>query len=210
MQTKSTKTLTRTLVATGLAASVAASALVGAALAQDKQRPDGRDGRDGRGGGMFSRLDTNNDGAITEDEFLSRSGGIVTRFDANKDGTVSKEEIEAAVAERVRRRVERMMAPFDANEDGSVSQEEFDSYRKKRFALLDRNNDGKVEQKEARVMMRMMGGHRGHHGWRGHYGYHGKGKGGHHRGRWSRDGGTPPAQLDNGRGDAETDADTGN
>ena len=189
MTAKTTKTFTRTLILSGAAVAVAASAFAGVAVAQGRMMQPGAngpaDGPDGRPGGprmgMFQMMDTNKDGKVTREEFLDRAGPFFARFDVNKDGTVTKEEIVQVMTKRMEERAARMTAPFDANGDGTVTKEEFDAFRAKRFALLDRNDDGEVDAEELRIMAPMMGqggGWRGHHrGW-GHHKGHGWGKGG--------------------------------
>ncbi|PTW57626.1 Ca2+-binding EF-hand superfamily protein [Breoghania corrubedonensis] len=229
MTAKSKKTLTRALILSGAGIAVAASAFAGVAVAQGRMQPGANGpagGPDGRPGGprmgMFQMMDTNKDGKVTKDEFLGQAGPFFARFDTNKDGTVTRDEIVQAMTKRMEERVARMSAPFDANGDGNVTKEEFDTFRAKRFALLDRNNDGEVDAEEVGVMMPMMG--RGHGGWGGHHRGWGKGGpcqagirggmmpngmgyGGMGRGMpgWGmQDDDTPssaPADLDNGRSD---------
>ena len=111
-----------------------------------------------------------------------------------------------------------MIAPFDGDGDGKVSKAELEDFTTKLFALLDRNNDGQIDAKEANLLMpwvKSMNGDRGHHRhMRGHHRHHGNWQ----HGKWHRGGkmmqgnrgmsgqgngaaGTPPAVLDNGRDD---------
>lgn len=222
MTTKSNKTLTRAFVLTGTAVAVAASAFAGVALAQGKG--PGPKGASGPRAGMFQMMDTNKDGKVTKDEFLGRASPFFERFDANGDGSVTKDEVTAVFMKRMQARAVNRTARFDANGDGTVTKDEFDTYRGKRFALMDRNNDGEIDVEEMRVMMPMMANGRGG-GWRGHRG-RGWGRGWHHNrpcggwmrsgmgpgmrggmgGGWMMQGGNMPgAPLDNGRGDQDAD-----
>lgn len=148
----------------------------GPAAERSEGQEDGRTDENGRRGrhGMFSRLDADNDGAITLEEFSGHRNRMLERFDTDKDGSVSKEEIEAVIRARVEAQVARMTAPFDLNDDGTISKDELDTLRRKHFALLDRNDDGKVEEDEARMMMRMMGMMGGRHGMGWHHGMGGR------------------------------------
>ncbi|WP_321341738.1 EF-hand domain-containing protein [Breoghania sp.] len=192
MTTNKTKTIKRSLILTAAAASVAASTFAGIALAQGDAAP-GPQAKMPPRGGMVAMFDTDKDGKISKDEFLARDVRFFDRFDTDKDGVVTKEEIGGVFAKRMEKRAERMIAPFDAAGDGQVSREEFDGYRMKRFALLDRNDDGTVDYEEMRVMGRMTGrmgpmdGHpnmrRGYHGkrhggWRGQMRHHADWRGG--------------------------------
>ena len=46
-------------------------------------------------GDMLQRMDKNNDGAVTKDEFVANTEERFTQMDENKDGKVTKEEVEA-------------------------------------------------------------------------------------------------------------------
>lgn len=69
------------------------------------RRPEGGEGRRGPGGDggrgmgmlgdMLQRMDKDNDGTLTKEEFLSSSEERFAQMDENKDGKVTKEEIEA-------------------------------------------------------------------------------------------------------------------
>lgn len=180
------KTVSVVLIGAGAVALVAG----GVAFAQGKM---GHGFGDGYGPGrgmmmerMFSRLDQDNDGAVSVDEALRMPGTRFADVDTNKDGFVEKAEVEAAIRKRFEERAERMIKRFDVDGDGKVSKEEAEKPFRKRFAVFDKNDDGKVTKDEARDAMPMMGG-RGE-GWgRGHgWGHHG---GGHHG--WGRDGWGP-------------------
>jgi hypothetical protein len=56
-----------------------------------------RRGMRGHGGGMkmMKMADTNNDGAVSQDEFAAAAANRFARIDANNDGKISKEERQA-------------------------------------------------------------------------------------------------------------------
>lgn len=79
------------------------------AALRDAQADDGEDrrgrwGRRGRGGDD-ARMDANDDGRVTRDEFMARGAPGFERLDANSDGAITPDELDAAV-ERGRERRE--------------------------------------------------------------------------------------------------------
>jgi Ca2+-binding EF-hand superfamily protein len=118
------------------------------------------------------KADADKSGGITFDEFSAAMKGRFEAADTNHDGKVTVEELAAQLEkEHYERMAKRMIARFDTKGDGVLTLDEVEGRQKKLFALLDKNDDGKLEKRE----MRGMGAwhHRG--GWRGH---HGGGQGG--------------------------------
>lgn len=75
-----------------------------ASAAQERgkgKRPDGAGGGGERG---MDRMDTNNDGKISRDEFTNGPMPMFDRLDANKNGTIEATEIESARAMMARRK----------------------------------------------------------------------------------------------------------
>ncbi|MBO0720582.1 MAG: EF-hand domain-containing protein, partial [Blastocatellia bacterium] len=94
--------------------------LTGICLAQDtgaQQDTGARRGRSqhGRGGAMM-RMDTNNDGKISREEWKGKPEEF-DKIDKNGDGFITKEEL----AESRRNRFEEM----DTNNDGKISRDEW-------------------------------------------------------------------------------------
>lgn len=124
-----------------------------------------------RGGKRFDRLDTDQNGEISQAEVAAadtrrqewrekRASRRAERFaaaDADGNGAVSREEMQAF---RSARRAERSA---DKNGDGVVDRSEYLAQAEKRFDRQDKNGDGVLSEDEKRR------GHgknhrRGHHG----------------------------------------------
>lgn len=106
----------KTLMLGGLAALTLAAA-GGVALAQ--QAPAGAPQR-------HARADANNDGRISQAEFVQQRVQRLTAIDANHDGTVSVEERQAAMQARRTERSTARFAAMDADSNGAISRSEFD------------------------------------------------------------------------------------
>lgn len=103
-------------------------------------------------------MDTNNDGAITEDEFVKYRMRFFESLDTNKDGSLSREEFlkladppyvdandkELPPIEQRRRFLNDQFTSLDADQDSKVTRAEAEKAFKANFAELDRNHDGKI------------------------------------------------------------------
>jgi Ca2+-binding EF-hand superfamily protein len=127
----------------------------GAAFAAgpETDAPDGPGGPDGQGGPRtmmrFERMDVDDSGDVTFEEFTAMFKSRIGDADANKDGKMTVEEI-ATQIERMRaeRMARRLIERFDIDGDGALTAAEVESRQKKMFALMDRNDDGKIEKDE--------------------------------------------------------------
>ena len=144
--------------------------LAGGAFAQNApaQQPkaaasenSGKNGSPEQPRGPMARLDANKDGAIQVDEFSSTER--LKAADTNGDGTLSSDEIEALVLKRmVERETRRLTNRLDVDGDGKVTLAEVENQKAKRFALMDRNNDGKLDPGELRHGKKDGKDHHGH------------------------------------------------
>ena len=135
---KSTKTAFAFLAIAGAAGSVAHAA--------DNRSPRGDGPRQGM---RFERQDADSSGDITFEEFAAAINQRIGTADADKDGKMTVAEI-ASEIERMRaeRMARQLVERFDNDGDGAITLAEIESRQKKRFALLDRNDDGKLVKEE--------------------------------------------------------------
>ncbi|HZF37211.1 MAG TPA: hypothetical protein VE715_00170 [Blastocatellia bacterium] len=111
------------------------------------QAPQGQPGPRQRGGlneeKRMKRMDINNDGAISRDEWKGKPE-VFDKLDKNGDGSLTREEF-AAAAHRQAGRLNQM----DTNNDGQISRDEWKG-NPKRFDRLDVNGDGVITKEEIR------------------------------------------------------------
>lgn len=112
--------------------------------------------------GPFGTIDTNDDGIISEDEAASRVELVFTAMDADEDGELTEQEFmsvrmgpgQGLNAERQKVMQERKKARFtemDADKSGKVTKAEFIVAGKARFAAADGDKDGRVTPWEMRA-----------------------------------------------------------
>lgn len=98
---------------------------------------------------FFRGMDTNNDGAVSQDEFLAahqRGGKGYGAADQNNDGVVSRDEFLQAGQQRREARFQQL----DRNKDGQLTQEELQQHSMAMFRSMDANSDGRITQEEIR------------------------------------------------------------
>lgn len=106
---------------------------------------------------IMDRLDANEDGQISQEEFNMRDRGMMNRLDANDDGVVTVEEINRHIDDRKSEIVDRMATEqeqaiirfqaADIDGDGMVTAEEA---RTEAFNHIDENGDGQLSTEELR------------------------------------------------------------
>lgn len=145
---KSTKIAVAFMAIAGAAGSVA--------FAADHKGRHGEGPREMR----FEKADADSNGDVTFEEFAAAMKSRLGNADADKDGKMTVAEI-ASEIERMRaeRMARRIVERFDVDGDGTLTMSEIESRQKKMFALLDRNDDGKLVKEEMR-----HGGKGRHHG----------------------------------------------
>lgn len=99
----------------------------GAALAQQAMHEGHKD-----------HLDTNDSGAVNQQEYQAFMTKAFDQLDANKDGSLSQAETTDVLQAD-------QFAATDANRDGRVSRDEFMSQVMKDFAAADKSGDGRLQ-----------------------------------------------------------------
>lgn len=113
-------------------------------LAQDPQvRPGPRQRGGADGEKRMKRMDINNDGAVSRDEWKGNTK-VFDRIDKNGDGSLTREEFGSAARLQAGR-----LNQMDANNDGQISRDEWKG-NPKRFDRLDANGDGVITKEEIR------------------------------------------------------------
>lgn len=140
----------------GLLAVVLTVVLTGALSAQERKAQGPSPAQ------ILKRLkaaDTNGDGVLTKDEAPQRLRERFDEADANGDGKLDSEEQERVVAEFVKRTspglaelLEQVKA-IDTDGNGKLSLEESLESSKQRFAKVDANGDGKLEEQELKPVL---------------------------------------------------------
>ncbi|MEM7568317.1 MAG: hypothetical protein AAF337_00840 [Pseudomonadota bacterium] len=122
-------------------------------------------GPEGRIEAMMERLDTDQSGAVSYEEFAKRGDDRFARMDADGDGLVTAEEREAAKAAAKAEFSERkgkgkrggkMRGPggearlerIDTDKDGNISLAEHNAAQEQHFAALDADGSGAVTSAE--------------------------------------------------------------
>lgn len=114
--------------------------------------------------GLMAAIDANNDGVIGDDEAATQVGYVFAAMDSDDDGELTEEEYMAVSLgqglgqgrneERMKVMQERKKVRFvemDADKNGKVSQAEFIAGGKARFQAADTDKDGKVTPWEFRA-----------------------------------------------------------
>lgn len=133
----------RKMMRYALAFTAIAGALSTSAIAAENET------RRGQQQNRLERADTDNSGDVTFEEFAAVMNGRFANADADNDGKMTLAEIADEIQRmRAERMAKRLIERFDIDGDGALTKAEVESQQKKRFALLDRNDDGKISAEE--------------------------------------------------------------
>ena len=102
--------------------------------------------------GMMARLDktmSDSDGAITFDQFSDAMNDRLKKIVADNGGKLTVAQLADALEKaRFEQMAKRIIARYDSKGDGTLTTDDITSREKKVFAMLDKNNDGKIEKSE--------------------------------------------------------------
>lgn len=97
---------------------------------------------------MLMRADSDGDGVVTLDELRSMRENIFSRMDRNNDGVLSEDDRRRSRSGNEERR-QALMQAFDLDGDGILSADEFINGPTSFFTMADANRDGAVDRAEA-------------------------------------------------------------
>lgn len=110
---------------------------------------------------IMERVDLDGDKAASTEEMTTLATSLFTAADSDADGKLTKAEIVAAIdtgsmPEPIKRRsgrvADRIVGQGDINQDGTLELDEITNRIGKFHALVDWNDDGRVELAEAKRM----------------------------------------------------------
>lgn len=99
---------------------------------------------------MLAKMDTNGDGRISLDEYLTAATTSFKRIDTQSQGSVDATQLakSPAATERILHRAKALVNHLDKAGNGYVTPDEFRVAATKRFARLDQNGDGRLTRGE--------------------------------------------------------------
>jgi hypothetical protein len=147
---------------------LAASMFAGPVVAQEEGGWRPWMWRDGNGPGWMQRMgaiDTNDDGVISDDEAADQVESVYAAMDSDDDGELTEEEFLAvrmgpqmgrneARRKTMQDRKKARFGEMDSDKSGRVSKPEFIASGKARFEAADTDKDGKVTPWEFRAQRR--------------------------------------------------------
>lgn len=102
--------------------------------------------------GMMMRLDKamkDSNGTISFDQFSDAMNARLKKLVADNGGKLTVAQLADALEKaRFEEMAKRIVARYDTKGDGTLTTEDITGREKKVFAMLDRNNDGKIERNE--------------------------------------------------------------
>jgi hypothetical protein len=141
------KRSTKMALTTGALAVAGGLFLTGAGLADsDFGRHGPHMGMMGIGSELLQGVDTNGDGALSQDEIDAAVNGRFGGFDADKDAKLSLDEFRALWAEITRPVAVRAFQFLDPNGDAAIEKQELSERFGTAVARWDRNDDGVLSQ----------------------------------------------------------------
>lgn len=105
----------------------------------------------------FQRIDADNDGKVTLNEWKPKAEKRFMKLDDDANGTVTTAEIDAWLNRGIEKRKARMLGRLDGNKDGNVTREEVDAYIDALFNGADGDKDGGLTLAEIRESAQKRG-----------------------------------------------------
>lgn len=127
--------------------------LVGTSFAERGFGPMGGFGHGGPMGGlgplgheMLANVDTDGDGALTQEEINAAVNGRFSEFDADRNGSLSLQEFQALWAEITKPVTVRAFQFLDPDGDAAIAKSELDDRFGALVSRFDHNKDGKLSR----------------------------------------------------------------
>ncbi|UVK44516.1 hypothetical protein BPNPMPFG_006442 [Mesorhizobium sp. AR07] len=102
--------------------------------------------------GTMMRLDkamSDHNGSISFDQFSEAMNARLKKLVADNGGKLTVAQLADALEKaRFEQMAKRIIARYDTKGDGTLTSDDITSREKKVFAVLDKNNDGKIEKSE--------------------------------------------------------------
>ena len=103
-------------------------------------------------GGPAQRMraaDHNGDGVVTREEFVAKRSTRFSKLDADESGGLSEDEFKVALeGTRMKRFSGMAFGRADTDDNDSISQSEWDAMPARAFDRLDENEDGHLDEAE--------------------------------------------------------------
>lgn len=97
----------------------------------------------------LSKAMSTSNGTISFDQFSDAMNARLKKLVADNGGKLTVAQLADALAKaRFEQMAKRIIARYDTKGDGTLTSDDITSREKKVFAMLDRNNDGKIEKSE--------------------------------------------------------------
>ena len=101
-----------------------------------------------RAGQMLDRMDANNDGSVTQEEFTAARAEMFSKRDRNTDGYLDGEDAGKRMKHRGGEHMAEARDRLDKDGDGRISKDEFVNADSPLFATADKDSNGVLDAHE--------------------------------------------------------------